>query len=320
MYAPSLEVSKLLEMRYLSQQDGWRRRLFPQDLEPPASKARGRQLGGLSTRGKLTRGSLSWQSSETIHVSIPIRRGDVTSGMAGNNLQFHLDLRNRVMTDQAVLGMINSSLQLIRAMPPSLFNLSSSGSSLHSSAPSTVQSGQDIEDRLMLTVYSEGRPEDFAELHSGLLSLGLQPHQVRLQLGGRTSVMLALIVESDLVFLSPSSFSHAAACYFNTESLKVGSGWTIGRFWGCRNFHYARWTHFLPAQRNSSVFQSAAITQPQQWAIQDGDDFQSRLLRLVRRKEEQRRRLDPVVLDNYHDYPPEWLFRSREQRDAEVQV
>ena len=92
---------------------------------------------------------------------------------------------------------------------------------------------------MQFTVYSEGSEAEFASLQAAVIALGLEPSQVRLQLGGRTSWVFHLMVESDVMLMSPSSYSWAAGCYFNSESLKVGSGWSFSRFYGCKNFVFA---------------------------------------------------------------------------------
>ena len=311
LYPPSLHVSRVLEMRYLSQQDGWRKRLFPKDLEDLDTQvAEGKEEG--AEVANVQRPLRSWRTSDRIHVAVPVRRGDVTAGTAGKELNMVLDLRHRVVTDDATMQLLAQLVNLTRALPS--FNLSSSTSP-------TQLAGPDVLSRMLFTVYSEGKGEDFITLVQSIRALGLRDEQVRLQLGGRTSWTFNLMVESDVQVLAPSSFSYAAACYFNTESLKVGSGWSWGRFWACRNFVFAPWTRYTPNNPGTSVWSMNDLPHPQRWRMDNETDFQERLVRLVQRKAEQRRRLEPIVVDNYRpDYPPQWLYARREQHDQEIVV
>ena len=59
-----MNAARILEMRYLAQQDGWRARLFPQDLED-VDAAEDRAQKPLR----------SWRTSDRIHVAVHIRRG-----------------------------------------------------------------------------------------------------------------------------------------------------------------------------------------------------------------------------------------------------
>ena len=311
LYPPAFAVSRIMEMRYISQQDGWRRKLFPMDLED-LEEGGGRRSGGSGSA--VEQPLRSWRTSDLIHVAVPVRRGDVTAGTAGKDLKLVLDLRQRAVTDEAVVQLLAQMVNLTRALPS--FDLPSFSST------SPIQlAGPDVLSRMRFTVYSEGRSEDFVELILALQALGLREEQVRLHLGGRPSWVFNLMVESDVNVLAPSSFSYAAACYFNTESLKVGSGWSWGRFWGCRNFVFAPWVRYVPAHPDGPVWSVRNISQPQTWRIEDEADFQQRLVRLLQRKFEQRRRLEPIVVDNYRgEYPPQWVYGQRRQRDVEIAV
>ena len=210
---PSVAVAEVLEARYLAQQDEWRRRL----------------------QGDTEQQRVSWLASETVAVAIPVRRGDITMGTEGSELTIPLDLRQRVMTDSAIVRILNQTLTLVRNIRP--HSVSYNSSSFTTTLTSAL-SGQQILDRMRFTIYSEGSPAGFTRLVSTLTALGIPQSHIRLALNGRASLVFSLLTESDIAYLAPSSYSYASTCYFNSESIKIGSGWTFSRFGGCRNFIY----------------------------------------------------------------------------------
>ena len=169
LYPPAIEVSRILEIRYLAQQDGWRDRLFPHDLDD-LSGGRG---GEMAATSGLRAPFRSWRTSDRIHVAVPVRRGDVTRGTAGSDLTVNLDLRQRAVTDVAILQILQQTTALVKAIDA--FNTSSTPSpSSLSSLPATL-TGTDLLSRFLITVYSEGNADDFAELIAGIVQLRLRP-------------------------------------------------------------------------------------------------------------------------------------------------
>ena len=299
MMAPSLAVAEVLEARYVAQQDEWRRRLQRDDSE----QARVSRLG-----------------METVAVAIPVRRGDITMGTEGSALTIPLDLRQRVMTDAAVVQILNQTLTLVRNIRPHSITYNSS---TFTSTLTSALSGQHILDRMRFTIYSEGSPAGFTRLIDSLTALGIPQSHIRLSLNGRASRVFSLLTEADVIYMAPSSYSYASACYFNSESVKIGSGWTYSRFAGCRNFVYAPWTRYLPREIKAGEKQLSAsvIGREQEWHVEDEHDFVQRVVRLVERKREQRRRLEPIVVDNYSErYPITWTFRTKTMDQREMQL
>ncbi|MCJ1296927.1 hypothetical protein MMC34_008496 [Xylographa carneopallida] len=295
--APSLAVAEVLEARYVAQQDEWRRRLQRDDAEPPRTS----RLG-----------------MDTIAVAVPVRRGDITLGTEGAVLTIPLDVRMRVMTDAAIVQMLNQTLSLVRAIRPHTVPYNSSA--LTASLTSAL-SGEQILERMRFTIYSEGSPAGFAQLVSSLVALGVLRSHIALSLNGRASVTFNLLSEADVLYMAPSSYSYASACYFNSESVKVGSGWTYSRFAGCRNFVYAPWRRYLPQEiaAGEKFVSTAAIAREQEWRVEDEADFVRRVVRMVERKREQRRRLEPIVLDNHSErYPITWMYHSKQQQAYEL--
>ena len=297
VFAPSLAVAEVLEARYVAQQDEWRRRVQHDES--------GQQR-------------LSRLATETIAVAIPVRRGDITLGTQGSELTIPLDLRMRVMTDAAIVQILNQTLTLVRHIQPHSIPYNSSS---FTSALTSALSGPQILDSMRFTIYSEGSAAGFTHLIDTLIALGVPRSHIQLSLNGRASVVFSLLTESDVLYMAPSSYSYAAACYFNSESVKIGSGWTYSRFAGCRNMVYAPWRRYLPRgiKKGEKVLSSSAISREQDWHVEDESSFVERIVRLAERKREQRRRLEPIVLDNYSErYPITWTYHTKAQQPFEL--
>ena len=294
---PSLAVAEVLEARYLAQQDEWRRRLQHDESEQQR---------------------VSRLAMETVAVAIPVRRGDITMGTEGSELTIPLDLRMRVMTDAAIVQILNQTLTLVRNVQP--HSIAYNSSTFTSTATSAL-SGQQLLDRMRFTIYSEGSPAGFTRLVEALVTLGIPRSHIQLALNGRASVVFNLLTEADVLYMAPSSYSYASACYFNSESVKIGSGWTYSRFAGCRNFVYAPWKRYLPRQiaPGEKVVSTSEIGREQEWYVEDERGFVERIVRLVERKREQRRRLEPIVVDNYSEwYPISWTYHTKAQQPFEL--
>ena len=325
MFAPGVEVTKVNEIRWIAQQLHWRRHTHP--VEPSATSntatASTATVDSSSSPSESNSSSPTavWLTSDDIHVAIPVRRGDVSGNTAGGQLLISIDMRSRVMTDVAIAHLLNQTITIVRSITANTTaaqSLPLPNASV-SSFPVTYQpsplAGQDIVSRMIFTIYSEGPPDGFTTITDSLRFAGIDPSRIRLRLNEKTSRTFTLLANSDLILLSPSSFSYAAACYFNSEGVHIGSGWTFNRFAGCHNFVYAQWRRYIinadEVKQGEKYIPAEDVSTPQWWGVDDeaAVELRRRVERLVARKERQRWSVEPIVLDNFReDYPRRWMF------------
>ena len=310
LFAPGVEVAAVHEMRWTAQQLHWKAHTHPLEPITPAQAA--------DSNATVAPPTATWLTSEAIHVAIPVRRGDVSNGTAGGQLMISWDLRARVMTDAAIATLLNQTLAVVLSIAANTSSPTAPASLRSAARPSfpvayepSPLSGAQILSRMVFTVYSEGSSADYDVITSALRSHGVDPSRIRLRLNQKTSPTFTLLSQSDLVLLSPSSFSYAAACYFNSEAVKVGSGWSFNRFAGCRNFVDAQWRRYSVDRAGQQYVPAAEVATPQWWGMsEEGEaELRRRLERLVARKERQRWSVEPLILDNWReDYPRRWMY------------
>ena len=262
LFPPALAVSSVLEARYIAMQHLWRHTGLHQYASVPALLPAAPPVAVPTTSFSV----LSWLTSPVLQIAIPIRGEAVPRAHTPGALPPH-----------AVIALLNRTISAIRGINVDDYPALTS--------PAVRVAGQDVLARAMFTVYSDGRAEFFAGVLSFLLSVGLSTSQVRLSVNGGEPSPFALIVESDVVVLSAYSrfVDAAAACYFNSESVKAVTGISRARFYGCRNVV----------------------------RVEEGEkELRTRVARLISRKELQRSSVHPIVKDNWSlpDDPPSWLY------------
>ena len=321
MFAPGIEVAKVNEIRWIAQQLHWRRHTHP--VEEPATPATTSSTAvptASPSEGSFTAPTAVWLTSDDIHVAIPVRRGDVSGNTAGGQLLISIDMRSRVMTDIAIAHLLNQTIAVIQSITANtssttLPSPTETIRSFHVANPPSPLSGREIVSRMIFTIYSEGPPDGFAVITDALLAAGIDLSRIRLRLNEKTSNTFTLLAQSDLILLAPSSFSYAAACYFNSEGIHIGSGWMFSRFVGCHNFIYAQWRRYIinhdEVKEGERFIPAEDISTPQWWGMDEEEaaELKRRVERLVARKERQRWSVEPIVLDNFReDYPRRWMY------------
>ena len=338
MYAPGIEVAKVNEIRWIAQQLHWRRHTHPiephfqtttvthADSSPSTATADISSSSNSSNSSSPALGPTSvWLTSDDIHVAVPVRRGDVSGNTAGQQLLISIDMRARVMTDHAVASLLNQTIAVVRSIRA--VNASAVAATSRLPLPSSTQrsfpatyhasplSGAEVVSRLLFTVYSEGPADGFSVITDALLAAGIHPSRIRLRLNEKTSHTFTLLANSDLILMAPSSFSYAAACYFNSEGVHIGSGWHYQRFVGCHNLVYAQWRRYIisadEVKAGERYIPADDVSTQQWWGMSEEDavELRRRVERLVARKERQRWSVEPIVLDNFReDYPRSWMY------------
>ena len=340
MFAPGVEVAKVHEIRWMAQQMHWRGHTQPvESVEPvkpvelassvlpsipssfsSASASSASSANRSSSEAISSSPTAVWLTSDDIHVAIPVRRGDVSGGTAGGQLLISIDMRARVMTDAAIAQLLNQTIAVVRSIAanssaPSLPLPSASEQSFPVRYEPSPLSGRELVSRLIFTIYSEGPADGFTVLTDTLRLNGIDASRVRLRVNEKASRTFALLASSDLLLLSPSSFSYAASCYFNSEGVHVGSGWSFNRFAGCHNFVDAEWRRYIvrpdEVRQGERYIPAEDVSVPQWWAMDEHNEaeLRRRVERLVARKERQRWAVEPIVQDNFReDYPRQWMF------------
>ena len=152
----------------------------------------------------------------------------------------------------------------------------------------------DLIENYLITIYSEGIPEDFKEILTELKTM-LPQSRCRLSffLNGRTSETFNRLLRDDVLIIGHSTFSMASGI-FNSRQLKIGPFHNRARVHGMRNYLS------LSLNKNRTKFNLDRIMKQR---------IKQRIVYVWNEKQKQEKTSIPLWLNNYsNDYPEEFML------------